>query len=399
MAANAFSLAPALANGGVIDYSTSEGIKIYGAATSSLVEDPLFDCDSEGLSHFLGKVGIRAQTNGWNGSIFAVPVDIADPLGDTHDFLTNYGVMSLSHIREHALTYVGTQSRAAQDSMQLGIAIMKSVSVAGFNKLTIRAEDYTVLDLISGVALLKIVIGVSHIDTHATTSFIRGELSSLDLYVPKIRFDIGVLNNHIRTLMKSLRARGETTYDLLSFLFKALEAVPDPEFKVWVTAKKSEYEEGRRMVDGELLTAESLMVLAENKYKGLVQLKKWTIPTVEDDKLVALEAEVSKLQSALKVGAREHEDRAKGQPRKKKERTDKPIWMTTKPGTGDPQKIVKDGKDYWWCSNHLSFGRHQPSECQGKGVFDKKKPGGATRETKFASAMEAYIDEDGEDME
>jgi hypothetical protein len=63
MAANAFSLAPALANGGVIDYSTSEGIKIYSAATSSLVEDPLFDCDSEGLSHFLGKVGIRAQTN------------------------------------------------------------------------------------------------------------------------------------------------------------------------------------------------------------------------------------------------------------------------------------------------------------------------------------------------
>ncbi len=89
MAANAFSLAPALANGGVIDYSTSEGIKIYSATTSSLVEDPLFDCDSEGLSHFLGKVGIRAQADGWNGSVFAVPVGIADPLGDTHDFLTN----------------------------------------------------------------------------------------------------------------------------------------------------------------------------------------------------------------------------------------------------------------------------------------------------------------------
>jgi hypothetical protein len=130
-------------------------------------------------------------------------------------------------------------------------------------------------------------------------------------------------------------------------LFKALEAVPDPEFKVWVTAKKSEYEEGRRMVDGKLLTAESLMVLAENKCKGLVQLKKWTIPTVEDDKLIAREAEVSKLQSALKGGAKEHEDRAKGQPRKKKERTDKPIWMRTKPGTGNPQNIVKDGKDCW----------------------------------------------------
>jgi hypothetical protein len=43
----AFALGPALANNGIIDYSTSEGINIYSAATSStLVEDPLFDCEA-----------------------------------------------------------------------------------------------------------------------------------------------------------------------------------------------------------------------------------------------------------------------------------------------------------------------------------------------------------------
>ena len=116
----AFALAPALANGGVIDYSTSEGIKIYQASVTALVADPLFDCESHGLSHFLGKVAIRSQTNGWNASVFSIPRDLALPLGESYDFLTQYGVVGLSHIRGHALTYVNTPSRAAQDSVQLG---------------------------------------------------------------------------------------------------------------------------------------------------------------------------------------------------------------------------------------------------------------------------------------
>lgn len=45
---------PAPANGGFVDYSTTEGIKLYSAATSLLVDDPLFNCEANGLSHFLG---------------------------------------------------------------------------------------------------------------------------------------------------------------------------------------------------------------------------------------------------------------------------------------------------------------------------------------------------------
>ena len=36
---------------------------------------------------------------------------------------------------------------------------------------------------VAGVALLKVLIGVSHIDTNTTTSHIRKELSDLDLYL------------------------------------------------------------------------------------------------------------------------------------------------------------------------------------------------------------------------
>jgi hypothetical protein len=47
------------------------------------------------------------------------------------------------------------------------------------------------------------------------------ELCSIELYLPQVGYDMELLNEHVRHLMESLQARGETTYDLMSFLFKA----------------------------------------------------------------------------------------------------------------------------------------------------------------------------------
>jgi hypothetical protein len=93
--------------------------------------------------------------------------------------------------------------------------------------------------------------------------FICNEFSSLDLYLPQVGYDIEKLNEHIRHLMEGLEARGETTYDLLSFLFKALETVQDANFRAYIEAKKSDYEEGRT-IDGQPLIANSLMLLSGN---------------------------------------------------------------------------------------------------------------------------------------
>ena len=390
-----FSLEPALANDGVLDYSTSEGIKIYSAATSSLVEEPLFDCEPCGLSHFLGKVGIRSSVNGWNSSIFSIPMDLTQPLGDAHDFLTQYGIVTLAQAQAHAATYVDTDTRAAQDSIQLANAILKSVSIAGFNKLNIRRAEFTIANHIAGVVLLKILIGVSHIDTNATTSFIRDELCSLELYLPQIGYDVEKLNEHVRHLMEGLTARGETTYDLLSYLFKAYAVVPDAKFRDYIETKKSEYEEGRLTQDGLPFTSDYLMLLGDNKCKGMKQNKTWITPSPEDEKIVALQAEVTKLQKAMVATTsdpkRNTAPKAGSPP--KKQRAEKPIWMTKPPAAGEPSFKKVDGKDYWWCPKHHSWGRHQPQDCEGKGIQKTAKPEGA-RETKLASAMSALAEDE-----
>ena len=55
---------------------------------------------------------------------------------------------------------------------------------------------------------------------------IRTKLSNLDEYLIETDNDILKFNNHVRMLMDSLTARGETTQDLLTNLFKAYAAFP-----------------------------------------------------------------------------------------------------------------------------------------------------------------------------
>ena len=58
-----FALAPAMVNANQpIDYSTSEGIKMFAKATSSLYHDDkeAFDCSAEGLLDFISLVKDRA---------------------------------------------------------------------------------------------------------------------------------------------------------------------------------------------------------------------------------------------------------------------------------------------------------------------------------------------------
>ena len=55
-------------------------------------------------------------------------------------------------------------------------------------------------------------------DSNVALSMIRTKLSNLDEYLTATNNDILKFNNHVRMLIDSLTARGETTQDLLSTL-------------------------------------------------------------------------------------------------------------------------------------------------------------------------------------
>ena len=116
-----FALTPALVNQGVVDYSSSEGMKVFKAATSELNHENPFNCAADELRSFLGLIADRARDNGWDQGILTVPDDNANPLGPAKNLLQHYGEITLDHVREYALTYIFTQTeqRKTQGSSTL----------------------------------------------------------------------------------------------------------------------------------------------------------------------------------------------------------------------------------------------------------------------------------------
>jgi hypothetical protein len=199
-------------------------------------------------------------------------------------------------------------TRPAQDTHMLYNCIMNSLTKEGKNKILIWKEQYKLVArsdpndaasegvLPSGAALLKVVIRESHLDTNATTNSIRVQLSSLDTYMPSVSSDITKFNSHVKLLITGLQARGEDTTDLLINLFKGYKAANDGTFVKYIEGKEEKFD------DGEDIEPNSLMKLADNKYKDLVVKGTWSAPTDDQKNILALESKVSKLVNQLKNG-------------------------------------------------------------------------------------------------
>jgi len=87
-------------------------------------------------------------------------------------------------------------------------------------------------------------------------------------------------------------ARGEITQDLLANLFKAYKAVTDREFVTYIHKKEDKYEEGVN------IDTDTLMLQADNKFKTMFQA--WNAPSPEEEKILALETQIQKLQKEKK---------------------------------------------------------------------------------------------------
>jgi hypothetical protein len=138
---------------------------------------------------------------------------------------------------------------------------MNSISKEAKNKILIWHNQYSINGFSSGNLLLKIIIRESHLDTNATTSLICTKLSNLDTYIVTIPSDITKCNGYVKLLIDSLKARGETSNDLLTNLIKGSGVAMDKISVDYIGHKKEKYEEG------EDVTPDALMEEASSKYK------------------------------------------------------------------------------------------------------------------------------------
>ena len=83
--------------------------KLYNKAISPL--ESKFDGEADNLAVFLASIRDHARRFNWQWLI-TVPFDD----GTTRNLLTHYGQVSLDNTRAHAMTYVNTPTRDAQDN-------------------------------------------------------------------------------------------------------------------------------------------------------------------------------------------------------------------------------------------------------------------------------------------
>ena len=378
----AFAFSPAQAVQGLLDFSKSEHSKIYKSAIREVSKDP-FDCEAEGLYQFLKDVQDRADEMGWSDNILNITLEVTDDIEPVQEnLIDNYGTISLEQVVESELQYINEQGRDAQNTYMLYKCLMSSLTNNAKKRISLWSEQYRIgdNDLCSGVALLKIIIRESHLDTNATTNQIRTKLSNLDSYILTVDSDIGKFNQYAKLLIQSLTARNQKTSDLLINLFKGYGAVSDEVFRAWLMRKQDDHEEGEEM------TPDELMIAAKNKYDTMVEKGTWNAPTAEE-KIVALEAKFNSTMKSLnkkvtfesskkKQGSKSGGDKLNS---KKKEGDHPKKWKA--PKQGEKKEVEFKGHTWYWCGKDTGgkcekWRAHKPKECKGLGADacgDKRK--------------------------
>jgi len=376
-----FAFSPAQAVQGLLDYTKSEHSKIYKSAIREVCKEP-FECEADGLYQFLKDIQDRADEMGWSDGILNITLEVTDDNEPVQEkLIDNYGTISLEQVVESELQYINEQGREAQDTFMLYKCLMASLSNSAKKRISLWSEQYRIGDnnLCSGVALLKIIVRESHLDTNATTNQIRTKLSNLDSYILTVDSDIGKFNQYVKLLVQSLMARNQKTSDLLINLFKGYGAVSDEVFRAWLMRKQDDHEEG------EELTPDELMIAAKNKFDTMVEKGTWNAPTAEE-KIVALEAKFNSTMKSLnkkvtfdnskKQVAKKKADK----PSSKKKEGDHPKkWKA--PKQGDKKEVEFKGHTWYWCGKDTGgkcekWRAHKPKECKGlatSAAGDKRK--------------------------
>lgn len=412
-----FALNPAQAVPGAINFTTREGQKYYDRAVEPLnKETDRFDATPEKLRQFRALLSNRAREFQWtaDGGILLIPKDPTAPLGvENVNLIDHYGERSLETLKQWEETYIRTPTRMAQDTHMLYNCIMNSLSPEGKDKVELWRDDFHIGNLPSGVLLLKVLVRESHIDSNATATSIRTQMAKLDEHMVEIGSDIPSFNLHVKELISSLAARGETSTDLLVNLFNAYKAAGDEEFVKYITDKESRYDEGSIE-----MTIPTLMELASNKYKILVLKKKWKAKTKDQESIIALQSQLSdlkkKLRDTSKVAGRKN-DKQDAKTKNKKTDTStkkqKPQWLAKNepPNDADLKKGRSwNGKTYYYCSPKTGgkcpghWNIHRPSDCEGKRGAKRMSPGDDKdkdqRKLKLAKAMVARMDKHDDPM-
>ena len=134
--------------------------KLYNKEIAPL--EAKFDGETDNLAVFLASMRDRARRFNWH-RLLTVPIDD----GTTQNLLTHYGQVSLDNTRAHAVPYVKTPTRDAQDNDMFYYFLADSFTNEFRTTVLLYSKTYTVTNVPVASALLKQIIILTRVTAKA----------------------------------------------------------------------------------------------------------------------------------------------------------------------------------------------------------------------------------------
>jgi hypothetical protein len=191
-------------------------------------------------------------------------------------------------------------------------------------------------------------------------------VSWICIYRRCIASGITKFNQYVKLLLAALHAPGKKTEDLLTDIFKGYLAALDKVFIKYILREQEQYEEETVSIE-----PDTLMGLADVKFKTLKQKGSRNAPTPEEEKILALQSEVESLVKTCKkplAAKRGDKPDAGGKD------GGKPGWLchNHKPYHKEAKKPKTwNESKYYWCSSNVGgkctgeWRTNKLSECKG----------------------------------
>lgn len=147
-----------------------------------------FDREGDNEIAFVSNVSERITASGWDRtkiSMLDIPIGVPF-ITDVVDCVTEYSQVSLDQVRNHALTYVRTPKRVAQNSYHMYNALMASITPELHKRILVDIEKARINGVGNGTMLFKLIMSECTIDTPATVLRLRGNMFELDRYMVQL---------------------------------------------------------------------------------------------------------------------------------------------------------------------------------------------------------------------
>ena len=207
-------------------------------------------------------------------------------------YLHQFSSISGGNCITHGASYINTPTTDGQDINMFYYILSDSLTNEFCTTVRLYVEVYTVTNVPVASSLLKQIIILMWVDNLASMMHIQEMLNESKCKLVALKGNITEFNQWVHKQMGRLHAREQEAVDLLYYLWKAYKTAPDEYFVTYIKDPKSQCYDGRAT-----FTTEDLMVRTENKYEARLLDKEnaWGKPTEEQEKIVAMSAEINSL--------------------------------------------------------------------------------------------------------